>query len=273
MNRKVLTIAVCLIGGIILLAVFLKGAKRHESNQDQTSAQSGSVQKLYAEAKQLRENGDWLKAKEIYQKIMSDYPDFDQMPGVQQELGDLNMQILLSNVQTPKTTIYEVVSGDSLGKIGSKFHTTIDFLKRSNNLSSSVIRAGQKLRIYNAQFNIYVDKSQNILILKDNAEVVKVYHVSTGKNNSTPVGKYKIVSKLVDPVWFAKGVVVPPESPANVLGSRWMRFDLPGYGIHGTIDPQQIGQQVTAGCVRMRNEEVEEIYSIIPLGTEVTIVD
>ena len=46
-----------------------------------------------------------------------------------------------------------------------------------------------------------------------------------------------------------------------------------GYGIHGTTDPASIGAQVTAGCVRMSNPEVEELYAIVPEGTEVVIVD
>jgi len=97
--------------------------------------------------------------------------------------------------------------------------------------------------------------------------------VSTGSNNSSPVGTFKITTKLTDPVWFKSGAVVPPESPDNVLGTRWMGFDLAGFGIHGTTEPDKIGQQVTAGCVRMRNGEVEEIYTLIPLGTSVQIVD
>lgn len=136
-----------------------------------------------------------------------------------------------------------------------------------------MIRLGQKLRIWTAPFNIYIDKSQNILILKKGDEAVKVYSVSTGENNSTPIGTFKITDKLPDPVWFNRGVVVPPESPNNVLGSRWLGFDIPGYGIHGTTEPDAIGQQVTAGCVRMRNPEVEELYDMIISGTEVVIVD
>ncbi len=272
MKKTGIIIASCLAFLVLVWVIFPKGKK-------ETWVQTGggkpvvSAKKLYAEANQFKKDGELLKAQEDYQKIVNDFPDYDQIDAVQRDLGDLNMKIITSNVETPKTVIYEVGAGDSLGKIAGQFHETIDLIKRSNNLESSVIRAGQRLRIYKANFNIFVDKSQNILILKDGNDVVKVYHVSTGKNNSTPVGKFKIVSKLVDPVWFNKGVVVPPESPANVLGSRWLGFDIPGYGIHGTVDPQAIGQQVTAGCVRMRNEEVEEIYGIIPMGTEVTIVD
>jgi lipoprotein-anchoring transpeptidase ErfK/SrfK len=52
-----------------------------------------------------------------------------------------------------------------------------------------------------------------------------------------------------------------------------MGFDLKGYGIHGTTEPQHLGKQVTAGCVRMANSDAEELYTIIPVGTEVTVVE
>ena len=55
--------------------------------------------------------------------------------------------------------------------------------------------------------------------------------------------------------------------------SRHKVQDFPGYGIHGTVEPESIGKQVTAGCVRMRNEEVEQLYMLIPTGTQVKIVD
>ena len=52
-----------------------------------------------------------------------------------------------------------------------------------------------------------------------------------------------------------------------------MGFDLAGYGIHGTVEPKELGKQVTQGCVRLGNADVEELYSIIPVGTEVTIIN
>jgi lipoprotein-anchoring transpeptidase ErfK/SrfK len=52
-----------------------------------------------------------------------------------------------------------------------------------------------------------------------------------------------------------------------------MGFDKPAYGIHGTIEPKSIGTQASEGCVRMLNKEVEELYSLVPVGTKVTIQD
>jgi lipoprotein-anchoring transpeptidase ErfK/SrfK len=231
-------------------------------------------QELYNEASKLKQEGDIVKAKETYQTIISEHSDFGDVEKVQEELEDLNIQMIFSNTAVEgKTFMHKVQVGDTLGEIAKQYGTTVELIQRSNNISGNIIRIGQQLRIWTAPFNILVDKSQNILILKDGNDVIKVYNVSTGENNSTPVGEFTIISKLIDPVWFNKGIVVPPESPQNVLGSRWLGFDIPGYGIHGTIEPETIGQQVTAGCVRMRNEEVEELYSIVSRGTKVVIVD
>lgn len=286
MNSKRLLI----VGGIVVVALMvlifsLKGrpqgatpqtaqapAPGKTSNTSPTTA--AAVKSLYAQATKLKNENDVLKAKEVYQQIVSEYPDADNIAVVQKDLEGINMNLIFSATEIPgKTVVYEVVAGDNLNKIAKKYGVTVDLIKRSNNIQNDVIRLGEKLRIWQGKFNIFVDKSQNILILKDGNDVVKVYNVSTGANNSTPVGTYKITTKLVDPVWFNKGMVVPPESPANVLGTRWMGFDLQGYGIHGTIEPESIGKQVTAGCVRMRKEEVEELYSLVPVGTEVVIVD
>ena len=83
----------------------------------------------------------------------------------------------------------------------------------------------------------------------------------------------KITVKLIDPHWYKTGAVVPPGSPENILGSRWLGISKERYGIHGTTEPESIGKQVTAGCIRMLNNEVEELYVIVPSGTKVTIVD
>lgn len=275
------------VGLLLALVIWLNAAPSQEpkgfvkqenespavESEARGDTQQPRAEDLYSQAMELKESGQWLEAKALYRKVYNQHPDYERIEDVQKELEALNMQILFSSAQTADTVWHEVVRGDTLGKLAKKYETTIELIKISNNLDSNVIRIGQKLRIWKAPFNIYVDKSQNILLLKQGDEVLKVYNVSTGKGSSTPVGEFTITTRLKDPVWFNKGVVVPPDSPANVLGSRWLGFDTPGYGIHGTIEPETIGQQVTAGCVRMRNTEVEELFNIIPTGTEVKIVD
>lgn len=270
MDRRII------IGGAVVVMVISLGVffKRDKVDVQTTFGQDVSAEQLYAQALDLKKEGEILKAKASYEKILSDHPDFIDIEKMQMELESLNMELIFSNTAFPdRTMMHEVQIGDTLGELAKKYGTTIDLIKRSNRLTGNVIRVGQKLRIWIGTFNIFIDKSQNLLTLKDQDDVLKVYTVSTGEGNITPVGAFEIVSRLIDPVWFNKGIVVPPESPQNVLGSRWLGFDLSGYGIHGTIDPETIGSQVTAGCVRMHNKDVEELYSIIPRGTRVVIVD
>ncbi len=272
MNKKLALI----IAGIIFVAVasiiFLK------TNKSGTGLQIGdtrvsSVLSLLTEAKNFEAKGDLLQAKSAYQKLIVDFPNSGEIMNWQKKNDNLNIQILSSPAITPKSTLYEIKAGDTLAKIAREFKTTVELIKKSNNLANDKIIPGRKIKVWSAPFNILVDKSQNILILKTDEEVLKTYIVSTGVNNSTPVGIFRIVNKLINPTWFKAGAVVPAGSSENVLGTRWLGFNLAGYGIHGTTEPQSLGSQVTQGCVRLSNQEAEELYAIIPLGSEVTIVD
>jgi len=259
---------------IILFLIALSIYSRHKPAQVDIQLPQESLEDLLNQANTLLGKGEYLQAKEKYQKIITDFPNSKYLLDAKKKLEDLNIKIIFSGIAVSgKTQIYEVKRGDTLEKIAKKFNTTVDLIKKSNNLKSNLIRVNQRLRIWTQGFSCVVDKSQNILILKSNEEVMKTYVVSTGKNNSTPVGTFKIVNKLVDPVWFKTGAIVLPESPENILGSRWLGFDLAGYGIHGNTQSEMIGKQITQGCIRMIEKDVQEIYDLLPVGTEITIVD
>ena len=56
-----------------------------------------------------------------------------------------------------------------------------------------------------------------------------------------------------------------------MLGTHWLSLDLPGYGIHGTWEPDTVGKQESAGCIRLVNADIEELYTLLPVGTPVVI--
>lgn len=273
-NRLFITIMIVFLGiGLFLLARFVKRDVVPSDIHQSGGGGAINIESYLKEARSFQEQGSLLEAQEIYQRLMDMPLSSAQLDAVQGDLENLNIRILFSGVTIKGSQIYEVKKGDTLTKIAKQFQTTIDAIAIANNIKGTVIHPGKKLRILNGTFSIFVDKSQNILILKYNKEVVKTYRVSTGNNNSTPIGTYKIVSKLIDPVWYRHGRAIPPTDPENILGTRWLGFDLPGYGIHGTVAPEDIGKQITEGCVRMHNEEVEELFSLTPQGVEVVVVD
>ena len=70
-------------------------------------------------------------------------------------------------------------------------------------------------------------------------------------------------------------IIIPPFGTnarryEGVLGTRRLNLG-DGYGIHGTNKPETVGQAVSHGCVRMRNEDIERLFEMVPVGTPVYI--
>ncbi len=235
------------------------------------SAFSKKVQFGLAQA--YLEAGKLQEARQAYTDVLSLGLDYEDEKLIRQKLADLNLKILFSPIVSEDSVSYKVSEGDTLQGIAQKHNTTVALIKRANNLKSDIIKPGRNLKVTTAKFSIIVDKSFNTLTLKSGEGVFKMYSVSTGADNSTPVGVFKITNKIVNPPWFREGKVIPAADPKNILGSRWLGLTVKGYGIHGTKDDASIGKQCTQGCVRMHNNEVEELFDIVPEGAEVTIVD
>ena len=110
------------------------------------------------------------------------------------------------------------------------------------------------------------------IALLENDKVLKVYPIAVGKQSTpSPNGSFHIASRVVKPTWFQPGKIVPP-GPANPLGTRWMGLGYKGYGIHGTNRPRSIGHAASHGCIRMRNQDVEELFELVQVGDAVELV-
>ena len=109
------------------------------------------------------------------------------------------------------------------------------------------------------------------LALVENGRVVKVYPVAVGRQvTPSPTGIFYIANRVKNPTYYRPGVVIPP-GPRNPVGTRWMGLSKPGYGIHGTNEPGSIGHAASHGCVRMRNRDVEDLFSRVRIGDVVEL--
>ncbi|UCD54754.1 MAG: L,D-transpeptidase family protein [Candidatus Omnitrophota bacterium] len=274
MNKKAAVIFLSIALAIILLSSIVRSTALKRSLRHIDRIDSENKQSLLILAKNFEAGKDYLKAKKALEKFIENSPYSSKTAEIQKDIENLNIKILFSDIMTDNDVSYKIQPGDTLAKIASKFNTTVELLKESNNLRSDLILPGKFLKVNRGKFSILVDKSKNELTLKESdSEIVKTYLVSTGENFSTPIGIFKIEEKLVSPAWYRVGAIVEPDSPEYELGSRWMGLSVSGYGIHGTKEASSIGKYITRGCVRMRNEDVEELYAIVPAGTEVVIVE
>ena len=123
---------------------------------------------------------------------------------------------------------------------------------------------------------IIINKSNNQLAFFDDGELVRTFPVGTGRSKElTPEGTFPIVNKIKNRPYYSGGI--PGGSPQNPLGNRWLGLKVRGtngttYAIHGNNNPSSIGGYVSAGCVRMHNEDVRWLFDRVQTGTNVVIL-
>ncbi len=109
------------------------------------------------------------------------------------------------------------------------------------------------------------------LVLFDGDQIVKVYDVAVGKPSTpTPEGEFQIINHVPNPTYYGTGVVIAPGKD-NPLGTRWMGLSAKGYGIHGTNVPSSIGKAASHGCIRMRQQDLEEFFGLVHVGAAVEL--
>ncbi len=117
---------------------------------------------------------------------------------------------------------------------------------------------------------------KRLLEVRVPGETPLLYEVAVGHDDwQTPVGEFTIMSKLENPAWqhpITQERIEP--GPDNPLGDRWIGFWTDGQaqiGFHGTNQEELIGEAVSHGCVRMRNQDIQALYAQVEVGTRVTV--
>jgi len=120
-----------------------------------------------------------------------------------------------------------------------------------------------------------------------NDNVVITQPVGIGRKGwATPIGVTKVIAKERNPVWrptanlhanaAEHGVALPdyfPPGAANPLGKYIFRLGWPSYLIHGTNQTDVIGMRATAGCIRLLPEDIEYLYGLVKIGTQVRVIN
>lgn len=145
-------------------------------------------------------------------------------------------------------------------------------LSLTNKLCNDVIQAPPTTGQW-----IVINKTKRILTLYENKSIIAKYPIAVGNPVSlTPDGKFKIVSKVVNPAWGGGGYAKPVKGgiPQNPLGYRWMGLSYKSgsdLGIHGNNSPYSIGKNISHGCIRMINSDVEQLFKVVKYSAPVWI--
>lgn len=118
---------------------------------------------------------------------------------------------------------------------------------------------------------VLVSLADRQLAVLEDGNVIARYPIAVGASDSpTPTGEFRIVSRVSHPTYYHPGTVIPA-GKYNPLGTRWLGLSQKGYGIHGTNAPRSIGTAASHGCIRMRNRDVEQLFTMLHVGDAVEI--
>jgi lipoprotein-anchoring transpeptidase ErfK/SrfK len=152
----------------------------------------------------------------------------------------------------------------------------------SGTVSVPVKKSRPKVTDKNIGKVIVIRLSQERLYLYNQMKLEKTYSVATGQPiYPTPTGHFEIITKEVDPTWINPardtwGKDEPPKigpGPGNPLGTRAMALSAPGILIHGTPEDWSIGHAASHGCIRMHMWDVEQLFTLVTVGTPVIIAE
>ncbi|MBC8205881.1 MAG: L,D-transpeptidase family protein [Kiritimatiellales bacterium] len=241
-------------------------------------ASAVDVQRMYNRAQSELAAGKLVEASALLDEVIEKTTDPALKNNALRVQGRINVQLFLSAVPTPEKKSYVIQPGDSLDRIARRNNTTVELIRTMNGIKGDLIYPGARLLLPAVPFEVLVDKSARQLDLMMNGKLFKRYSIGVGQYGKTPVGTFHTVVHQENPDWTPpSGGIIPFGDPRNVLGTRWMSFedkdrpDLKGFGIHGTSQRDSIGGETSNGCIRMLNEDVEEVFLLIPRGTQVVI--
>ena len=176
---------------------------------------------------------------------------------------------------------HTVARGDSLARIAQRFRKeglavedgTIAVLNRIHN--PNALQIGQKVKIPVSPITGVLEKRSFGFAIYVGEHLLRLYWVGHGANDHTPLVEFTVGEKQAQPAWTSPdGQVYPYGHPKNILGEYFIKFlhdTYTGFGAHGTTLPGTICTMSSAGCIRMLDADIAELFKILPRGAKVVV--
>ena len=247
--------------------------------------------KYYHQGAAAMAKRDYLAARQLLSKAVKQGLNPPQEKTARDYINQASDQWLFSaNVydEDPLCSRYQVTAGDRLVVIANRMGVPYQLLMKINKITDAKrLRAGESIKVVKGPFHAVVDRSAFQLTVYLGDILVRTYPVGLGMpGRQTPTGKWrvKVGKKQINPAWtdVETNIHYYPNDPENPLGERWIGLEglsgqakgRVGFGIHGTIKPEEIGSAASRGCIRLLNKDIIELYDMLEEQiTEVVVVD
>jgi len=215
----------------------------------------------------------------------------EQQRIVKEQLSALADEWLFSRKIFPSDPLcssYTVRPGEILSDIGGKYKVPYKILMQINNIPrAEALQAGKTIKVIDGPFHAIVHLATFTMDIYLQNTFVRSFKVGIGQPGmETPTGLWRVKKdgKKIKPQWRhpETNQIITAEHPDYELGSRWIGIEgidentknRYGFGIHGTKEPETIGEASSRGCIRLHNGNAIFVYDLlVPVDSRVKVVD
>jgi hypothetical protein len=188
-----------------------------------------------------------------------------------QELLDQLAGTIIYSRESLMDPAYEVQPGDTLERIAGRYQVPWQLLAKINGIGDpNSLRSGERLKVVRGPFSADVDVSRFRLTLWLGDLYAGSFPIGLGGDHSLADGVFAVEQKVQNPTYYGPEGVIAADDPANPLGERLLSLGQQ-LGIHGTNEPQGLGQAGSRGCIRLSARDIDDVYDILSVGSRVTI--
>lgn len=270
----VLLLAVVIFGGAAFFSydLFVKpeASMRAEKSGEiaATPPPDISLPEFQAAAK-LRQDGKLGETRDALTLLLQKFPGGQHSEEAKDLLGEVNMQILLSDYPTPEKQEYIVRKGDVIARVAHKMKTTPELIMRINSLDSTMLRIGERLMISHPDFSLFVQRKALTVVLLNHGQFFKRYRILSVKLPPKPPPR--VSTKVAEVMAWRANKRVGLGTREYRESTRWIRLAAPGHILF--TDPPTTDVAPPPLGFGMARNDLEELSSLVNGTTAVTITD
>ncbi len=225
----------------------------------------------YREAMRLIEQEQRLVARDQLLDLVRHYQDSSRYQDAKRVIGEINADLLLSDLPGAHKADYIVRRGDSLLAIANRNQTTVDFIMRANNLVNASIHPGDRLVVAALEFEAVISLGHQTLTLLKDGRFFKEYPLQEIR---LPDGvRVPFSTELREKTAWAGDSRVTFNQSGYQGADKWLQCGRHGLVLRSADEAAREDAMTVGAEMLLDRADVEELFVLLSVSTPVTVVD
>jgi LysM repeat protein len=228
-------------------------------------------QSRYHEAMRLIEQGERLMARDQLLDLVRHYGDSARYRDAKRVIGEINADLLLSDLPGSQKKDYIVRRGDSLLAIANRHDTTVDFIMRANNLVNASIHPGDRLIVVPLDFKAVVSLGEETLTLLKEDRFFKEYPLESIR---LPDGvRVPFATEVREKTAWLGDRRVSFNQAGYQAADKWLQFGRHGLVLRSGSEAERQEAMAVSAEIQLDRADIEELFVLLSVSTPLTVVD